>query len=153
MRKKILLALAVLAIGIQFVRPQKNISAAPPSKDDFLVAHPPPPELRHLIAVACYDCHSDNTRYPWYAEIQPVGWWLANHIDDGVTNLNLSRFGAYTEKRQGRKLDAMIDEITDRTMPLPSYTWIHRDARLSAVEIKQLTDWLQAERDKLPADE
>jgi hypothetical protein len=153
MLKKILLGLAVIFVVLQFIRPAKNISLAPPAKEDFLVAHSPPPELRHLIQVACYDCHSNNTHYPWYAGIQPVGWWLANHIDDGVDHLDLSHFGDYSEKKQGYRLDAMIDEITNRTMPLKSYTWIHRDARLSDDQVKRLADWLQAERDKLPADE
>ena len=76
MLKRAALLLLVALIGIQFYRPQKNVSTQAPGPEDFLVKHAAPDEVRRLFSVACYDCHSNNTRYPWYAEIQPLGWWL-----------------------------------------------------------------------------
>lgn len=151
MVKKILLGLILVAIVIQFVRPQKNLSAATP-KTDLLVAHPAPAEVKQLLAIACYDCHSDNTRYPWYAEIQPVAWWLAQHVDDGKRELNLSSFGELSAKRKASRLEAMIDSITTGEMPLKSYTIVHRDAKLSPAQVKLLTDWLEALRDEVAPD-
>ena len=152
MVKKTLIGLALVFVAIQFIRPEKNISAAPPGKDDFIVRLAPPPEVKRMLEVACYDCHSDNTRYPWYAEIQPSAWWLKSHIDEGRDNFNFSGFGAYSAKKQAKKLDALIDVISDHSMPLKSYTWIHRDAIFNDSQTKTLTTWLESVRDKL-ADE
>lgn len=148
MLKRILLVLIVVLIGIQFIRPRKN-SGGPATSDDFIVRHTPPAEIKALLQTACYDCHSNTTRYPFYAEIQPVGWWLAKHIDDGKYALNLSEFGAYPVKKQLRKLGQMSQSLSDHEMPLPSYTWIHRDARLSEAQITTLTTWLDDLHDKL----
>ena len=155
--KKILsrlgLVLVLAFLALQFVRPAKNISSVPPGKDDLIVAHRPPDDVKRLLQVACYDCHSNHTRYPWYAEIQPLGWWLADHVADGKAELNLSEFGALSPKRQGSRIDAMIDETAERHMPLPSYTWAHRDAKLTDAQIKRLTDWLEELREKVAPEE
>ena len=148
MLKKILLGLLVIVIGIQFVRPEKNVSPAP-GKSDLLVLHPAPAEVKQLLAVGCYDCHSDNTRYPWYSEIQPFAWWIANHVRDGKRELNLSTFGDLSPKRKASRLEEMVDLIASRKMPLPSYTLTHRDAKFTDAQIKQLNDWLEALRDKV----
>ncbi len=147
--KRILLVLGVAAVAGQFIRPARNISATPPGKDDLATLYPTPPAVRHVLEVACYDCHSDNTRYPWYAGVQPVGWWLENHIDDGKRELNFSEFGTYSAKRQGRKFGAIADQLTDHTMPLKSYTWIHRDAALTDEQRNALIDWAVALQDKI----
>jgi hypothetical protein len=150
MWKKVLLWLAVVFVTLQFFRPEKNLSQKPAGKDDFLVHFDAPPAVRQIFSVACYDCHSNNTRYPWYAHVQPVAWWLQSHIEEAKDTLNLSEFAGYSAKRQGRKIDAINDEISDHTMPLKSYTWIHRDARLTEAQVKQITDWLDTIREKLP---
>lgn len=152
MLKKILLGFAALFVAIQFIRPEKNISATPPGKEDFIVRLAPPPEVKQMLVAACYDCHSDNTRYPWYAELQPTAWWLKQHIDDGKREFTFSSFGDYSAKKQATKIEALIDVIKARTMPLPSYTWVHRDAIFTDAQIKTLTTWLEAAQEKL-ADE
>lgn len=149
MWKKIILGLFVVFLAIQFIRPAKNVSSAPASKDDLATLYPPPPAVRQLLAVACYDCHSNRTRYPWYAEIQPAGWWLASHINDGKRSLNFSEFGTYTAKRQGSKMGKIADELTDHSMPLPSYLWIHHDAKLTDAQTNLLTDWAEGLQEKI----
>ena len=138
--KKIFLGLVVVFVAIQFVRPAKNI-ATRPSENDITDRYPTPPAVKQLLAVACYDCHSDTTRYPWYADIQPVGWWLSSHVNDGKARLNFSEFAAYSPKRAANKLDDVIDQITDREMPLASYRLGHPDARLTPAQTKLLADW------------
>lgn len=152
MLKKILLSLAALFLVAQFIRPAKNVSTTPPGKDDFIVRLAPPPDVKAMLQNACYDCHSDNTRYPWYAEIQPAGWWLKQHVDDGNREFSFSGFGAYSAKKQAKRLSALIDVIGDRSMPLKSYTWIHRDAIFTDAQIKTLTMWLEAAQEKLGED-
>jgi len=148
--KKIILGLVVFFVAIQFIRPAKNI-AARPSENDITDHYPTPPAVKQLLAVACYDCHSDTTRYPWYADVQPVGWWLSSHVNDGKKHLNFSEFATYSPKRAASKLDFMIDEVTDHDMPLLSYRLGHPDARLTPAQIKLLTDWADSVREQILA--
>jgi hypothetical protein len=147
--KRILLVAAVAVVAMQFIRPVRNLSTTPPGKNDIVTLYPPLPEVRHLLAVACYDCHSNNTRYPWYADVQPVGWWLKSHIDEGKDRLNFSEFGSYSLNRQRKKFGAIADQLTDRVMPLKSYTWIHRDAVLTDAQNNALIDWAESMQEKV----
>ena len=108
MLKRAALLLLVALVGIQFYRPQKNVSNQVPAPEDFLVKHAAPDEVRRLFSAACYDCHSNNTRYPWYAEIQPLGWWLTKHVDEGRDGLDLSSLGEAPAKKQAKRIDAKI---------------------------------------------
>ena len=140
--KRVLLGLLVAFIAIQFVRPAKNLATGP-SPDDIITKYNAPANVRQILATACYDCHSDTTRYPWYAEIQPTAWWLNQHVDHAKNELNFSRFAAYATRHKRQKLEAAIDEVTDKAMPLPSYLILHHDARLSPEQIKALTEWFE----------
>ncbi|MBI2518063.1 MAG: heme-binding domain-containing protein [Opitutae bacterium] len=142
MLKKVLLGLFVLLLVAQLVRPARN-SGAIDGPAFIGRQHPVPAEVEAVLAKACYDCHSNQTRYPWYAEVQPVGWWLAWHVNDGKKHLNFSEFGSYAAKRQAKKLKEVAEEVADNGMPLPSYTWTHRDAVLTDAEKKLLTDWVR----------
>ncbi len=140
MIKKIIAGLVVLLAAAQFVRPARNLSAAA-GPDDLAARHPVPARVLAMLQRACYDCHSNNTGYPWYAEVQPVRWWLDSHVNDGKRHLNFSEFGAYSAKRAGKKLEQITDEVEQHDMPLRSYTWVHREARLTPEEIKLLAAW------------
>lgn len=148
MRKKLIAFVAIVFIGIQFIRPEKNRSARP-QPDDIFSQQPAPEAVRVAIEHACYDCHSNNTRYPWYAEVQPLSWWLARHVEQGKEHLNFSEFGRYTPKRAARKLEQAIESIDDGSMPLTSYRLIHRDARFTAEEKKQILAWLDAIQERV----
>jgi hypothetical protein len=148
MIKRTALVLLLLLAAAQFVRPARNLSAAT-SPNDITVKHPVPAETLAVLQRACYDCHSNNTRYPWYAEVQPVRWWLDSHIKDGKRHLNFSEFDTYSAKRAGKKLEETVKEVEQHSMPLKSYTWVHTDARLTPAEIKLLTDWAGALRKQI----
>src|SRR4051812_6887208 len=151
--KKILKILAivvvVLLIGIQFVRPDKTNPTTDPAAT-LEATSTVPPEVSSILARSCADCHSNNTYYPWYAQVSPVSWWLKNHINEGRRELNISEFGTYNDKKKGRKLHEVCEQIQQKEMPLPSYLWIHRDAALSDNDIKVLCDWAEGERSKYP---
>jgi uncharacterized membrane protein len=149
MVKKILLGLLVVFIAIQFIRQSKNLGANS-SPADLFARRPAPAEVKQLIQTVCYDCHSNTTRYPWYAEVQPVGWLLANHIKEGKQHLNFSEFDQLTPKRAGHKLEQCADEVTEGGMPLPSYRLIHREARLTNAQRKLLVDWFDSVRAQIP---
>jgi hypothetical protein len=150
MIKKIIAGLVVLLAAAQFVRPARNLSAAA-GPDDLTAKHPVPARVLTVLQRACYDCHSNHTRYPWYAEVQPVRWWLDSHVNDGKRHLNFSEFGAYSAKRAGKKLEQVTDEVEQHNMPLRSYTWMHREARLTPEEITLLAGWADALRAEISA--
>ena len=144
--KRFIVIFVIVFIGIQFFRPAKNLSTTPPGPDDLTVMHPPPASVQAVLERACYDCHSSNTRYPWYAEVQPVAWWLNHHIEEAQEHFSFAEFGSLTQKRQLHKLEELIEEVEEKKMPLPSYKILHSDAELTDDEIKTLTDWAKAVR-------
>ncbi|MDP4284657.1 MAG: heme-binding domain-containing protein [Bacteroidota bacterium] len=146
--KKILVVLLIIFIVIQFIQPDRNKSVqvvpADVTKDVSV-----PENVQIILQAACYDCHSNNTNYPWYNYVQPVGWILANHIKHGKRDLNFSDFGSYPIRKQQSKLKAIADQIKDGEMPLYSYTIIHKKARLSKEQKVLITDWAQKAQDSL----
>lgn len=152
MLRKTLLILAAVLVAIQFIRPARNDGSV--AGPHFIgTQHPVPPAVQQVLAAACYDCHSNQTRYPWYARVQPVGWWLAQHVNDGKRHLNFSEFTTYTTKRAGRKLDECLELVKEGEMPLSSYTWMHQDARLNAEQKALVLAWLAEVRKTVPASE
>lgn len=95
------------------------------------------------------DCHSNYTEYPWYTRVQPLGWWMDSHIDEGKSELNFDGIENYGNRRQISKFKSIISSIEDNTMPLSSYTLIHKSAKLSSREQKIITDWASAVLDSL----
>jgi len=150
--RQTLVGLLIFFITIQFVRTPKNIAAGPDPRD-ILAIHPAPAEVQKILRDSCYDCHSNTSRYPWYAEIQPLSWWLGSHINDGKKHLNFSTFFDYPVKRADAKLEAAADEVAEGAMPLPSYTLAHPDARLTPEQIKAFTDWITSVRSRILASE
>ncbi len=151
MVKKILLGLLVVFVVIQFIQPEKNISKAV-QVNHIATKYTVPDTIENLLSVACYDCHSNNTKYPWYNSIQPVAWWLASHVNDGKKHLNFDEFTTYSLKRQDHKLEEVIESQTDHWMPLDSYTWIHKEAKLADAQSKLIIDWANETRLKIQSD-
>lgn len=148
MIKRVLFAFFALLIVAQFFRSEKNLGTVG-GPSDIAVKYAVPAPVKNVLQRACYDCHSNRTRYPWYAEVQPLGWWLAKHVTDGKNHLNFSDFGAYPIKRAVTRLEQISEDVSEKAMPLPSYTWAHPDARLTADEIKMLTNWAEALHDEI----
>ncbi|MFN0176611.1 MAG: heme-binding domain-containing protein [Saprospiraceae bacterium] len=140
------LALLVLA---QFYRPTRNLSND--QTHHVSTKYPVPAEVEAILNPACYDCHSNQTAYPWYAEIQPVASWLANHVGGGKRKLNFSTLTNRSIAVQNHKFEEIIEMVKEGNMPLNSYTWIHSDARLSEQQRQTLVDWAQANMDSLSA--
>jgi hypothetical protein len=148
--KRFFLVLLILFIGIQFFRPSKNKSDGP-QPNDISAKYPVPADVQAILKTSCYDCHSNNTVYPWYAEIQPVGWWLNDHIKDGKRDLNFSEFASYRIRRQYRKLEEVADLVKENRMPISSYTMIHKNAILNDKQKQVIYNWVQAVRDTIEA--
>ena len=146
MKKKILLAIAAVLVIIQFLRIDKS---APEynSEDDFFQHHVATKEVQLLIESTCYDCHSYKTNYPFYSEIAPVSWWLADHIEDGRKHLNFSSWGTYEFKKAAHKLEECFEEVEEGEMPLWSYKLTHFDAQLTDQERNTLVIWFKSQYD------
>lgn len=138
--RKVLLGLLAVFIVIQFFRPEKNLSSAP-TPNELFAHYQAPDSLKQLIKTACYDCHSNNTVYPWYSNIQPVAWWLDDHIQVGKKKFNFSEFATYAPKKADHKMEELIEMVKEEEMPLKSYTIIHGDSRLTPGQRTALADW------------
>ena len=147
--KPVLLGLLVIFLLSQFIRPAKNQSND--LTNDVSKKYPVPDSVQAILKVACNDCHSNSTVYPWYAEVQPVAWWLADHVAEGKRELNFSNFTARRVAIQNHKFEEIIEMVKEGEMPLASYTWIHRDAILSEAQKQTLIDWAQTNMDSLKA--
>ena len=145
--KKIALALAAVFVILQFFRPEKNLGSS--SGHDIAQSFTVPPGIQTVLLRSCYDCHSNHTVYPWYAEIQPGGWFLAKHIRDGKRGLNFDEYTSYRLMKQYRRFKDIKENVENDEMPLPSYLLIHRYAKLSATEKNDLIQWCAAMRDSM----
>lgn len=133
---------------IQFLRP--DFTSPPIVQSETLEASTQIPEnVQKILTRSCNDCHSNATVYPWYSNIQPSASFLADHIAEGRKELNFSVFNTYETNKKRRKLEEICEQVQMKQMPLPSYLWIHWDAKLSEEEIKILCNWTETEREKL----
>lgn len=146
--KKVFFLLIIILVAIQFFRPAINQSKQV-YPNDIARIYTIPEKVQGVLRTSCYDCHSNNTKYPWYANIQPMGWWLASHIKKGKEELNFNEFGYYSRRRQQSKLKAIASSIEDATMPLESYTLIHKKAKLSARDKNLVIKWVEKTKDIL----
>jgi hypothetical protein len=146
---KIILTVIVIAfVAIQFIRPDRNISSQL-SASDISGVISMPDTVRVILENACYDCHSNNTAYPWYVNIQPAGWWMAGHISDAKGDLNFSEFGGYTQRKQISKLEGVAAVVEEDIMPLRSYKMMHKNARLNSDEKNLVIDWARQSADSI----
>jgi hypothetical protein len=146
--KKILLTIFLGIVLIQFIRPVPNINYKV-SPLNFTQIYAVPEHIQTILSNSCYDCHSNNSRYPWYSKIQPVAWILQRHINNGKHELNFSEFGNYNTRRQRSKLKDIANSLKEDMMPLFSYKVLHRDATLSQAEKSLIMDWMQNKADSL----
>lgn len=142
--KKIAWGLLMVFIGMQFVRPEKN--QGPPEIEQFLVETNPPQSVQDILKTACMDCHSNETSYPWYNQVAPVSYWIADHVKHGKGHLNFSVWETYEPKRKDHKLEEIIETVESGEMPLSEYTWTHQGARLTSEERQAVIDWAKKTR-------
>jgi hypothetical protein len=148
MVKKILLFLLAALVVIQFIHPKHNKNKTDQPNyigKTFSMSE----DVKSILAKACNDCHSNNTRYPWYSNIQPVDWWMNGHIKKGKKGMNLDEYTNRRLRYQYHKMEDFVEQIKEGEMPLNSYTWIHKDAILSQAEKNTLLNWANSIMDTL----
>ncbi len=149
MIKKILIGLLVILIAIQFIKPERNLSGN--AEKDIATLYPMTDSVKLIVNKACADCHSNKTVYPWYASIQPVAFWLADHVNEGKGEINFNEFASYRIGKQNHKLKEVIEQVKEGEMPLNSYTLIHKEAKLTEAEKATLIQWCQNIMDTIKA--
>lgn len=142
-----LYVLISILIAIQIFQPVRNhnVQASNSGIDKVINI---PDNIQAILKESCYDCHSNNTRYPWYANIQPGALWMASHIKEGKAELNFDEFGDYSKRRQNSKLKSIANSVEDETMPIPSYLLIHKKAALSKADQNLIKAWSEQARKK-----
>jgi len=145
--KKLLLLILVVFIIAQFFGPEKNEGDIA-TVDAFIADTNPPKDVQVILKNACFDCHSDHTRYPWYNNITPINYWLASHVEDGKKHFDASKWNDYSDKKKDHKLEELAEEVEEGHMPLPSYTWTHSEAKLSKEQIEAVEEWVKMARIK-----
>ncbi len=140
MKKRILLVLLAIAVVAQFFQPDRSAPPIVPA-NDMLVMTGAPDDIKAMVLAACYDCHSDQSTYPWYASFTPINFWLQDHINEGREKMNFSRWNDPASQEHAHECG---EEIQEGEMPLESYTWVHGEARLDAVQRASLVRWFSA---------
>jgi hypothetical protein len=140
--KKILVILLVAFILIQFFPIDKN-NPEPTPQMDFLKIKNTPEKTANLIRNGCYDCHSNESKYPWYSNVQPMAWFLKDHIDEGRKELNFSTFATYPTKKQAKKMEEAAELIEKNEMPLDSYIILHSEAKYTDAEKQELIHYFK----------
>lgn len=139
MKKKILIIIAAILIIMQFSTIDKNVNG---STTNFIGnKYTIPTEVKSILDKACMNCHSNNSTYPWYVNIQPIGFWIQHHINEGKSEINFDEFLSYAPKKAHHKLEECIEMVKEGEMPLKSYTFIHRNAKLTLEEKLALSAW------------
>ncbi|MGB7785874.1 MAG: heme-binding domain-containing protein [Salinimicrobium sp.] len=144
--KALKIFLVLLLVGfiiVQFFPVDKNINTDIEAGAAFEAHYNVPPSLQETLRASCYDCHSNNTTYLWYDNIQPVLWYIESHIEDGKHDLNFDEFDQYSAKKQQHKLEEIAEQVEEGEMPLKSYTLTHWNAKLSEDQKKELVNFFQ----------
>ena len=148
--KRFLVFLLIAFLFMQFFRPKKNLSTAV-AINDFTTNYAIPADVHAVLKASCYDCHSNNSTYPWYNNIQPVAWYLADHIKEGKKEINFNEFASYKIAKQYRKLEEIINQVEMDEMTIESYTLDHGGAKLNVTQKSMIINWATVLRDTIKA--
>lgn len=147
--RKILFIGLIIFLVMQLYQPVRNSDYGQVLPIHISKVYHIPRNIEAILQTSCYDCHSNNTQYPWYSYIQPVRLFMESHITQGKKDLNFSQWGDYSKRKQGNKLDRIIKQIKGNKMPLTSYTLIHKNAVLTAAQKEQMIKWTQKVNDSI----
>jgi hypothetical protein len=148
MIRKIMIIILIIFLALQFIRPERN-NGSINGPHDISYYVQVPDTIKKILITSCYDCHSNHTIYPWYAEINPVGLWLGNHIEDGKRAINFSDLSGFTKKKLDHRMGDIAETVEKKEMPLDSYTFIHRYAILDSGQIQMIKDWSASARKEI----
>ena len=137
MLKKILIAVVIIFVGIQFIPVERT---NPPVTQDIN----PPENVSLILKTSCYDCHSNETVWPWYSYVAPVSFLVAGDVHNGRKHLNFSEWDKYDAKRRNKKMDGILELVEKGIMPLSKYTLIHSEAKMNPQKIRIIKEWVKS---------
>ncbi|CAN5636913.1 MAG: heme-binding domain-containing protein [Pyrinomonadaceae bacterium] len=143
--KVVFIITAIVFFVLQFFRPDRT-NPQIVEDETIEVATAVPADVQAVLSRSCYDCHSHKTIFPWYSNVSPFSWFLADHIEQGRKEVNFSVWNTYSAEKKIRKFEEICEQVESRAMPLPSYLWIHRNSILDGQKRKLLCDWAMAEK-------
>jgi hypothetical protein len=143
MLKKIIIAVVIIIVGIQFIPVDRS---NPPVTEEINA----PANVLSILKTSCYDCHSNETTWPWYSYVAPVSFLVAGDVEEARKHLNFTEWDKYDESKQSKKLEHIADAVEEGSMPLPKYILMHKEAELDQSKIKIIKDWANSdgEQDK-----
>ncbi len=145
---RILLGLVGAFVIAQVFRPELTNPTSDPAQS--IKSYPGvPPEVLAKMEAACFDCHSNETRWPWYSRITPVNYLVADDVNKGRRHVNFSEWNSYSTGRLKSVLDNIYDQVYNHEMPLKQYQWMHPQSKLTDAELKMICDWASGEEDRL----
>jgi hypothetical protein len=133
--------IVILVLAFLFMQTIRVERSNPEVKSDISAK----PEIKSQLRMACYDCHSNETVWPWYSHLAPASWMIAHDVRNGRQQLNFSEWGAYSSKTQSRKLEKLAKEVMEEDMPPWYYSTVHRDQRLTPGSRGQIWAWALSE--------
>lgn len=149
--KYFIIIIVILAIIIQLI-PNKLPENKNALSNDLVLVEKAPEEVKLILRKACYDCHSNQTTYPWYSYVAPVSWLITKDVREGREELNFSEWADQSKRKKIKILNEMADEMEDKKMPLKVYTITHRDAVLTDEEISTITTWTKSVSNRILGD-
>lgn len=146
--KLTLLIILLVLVAIQFI-PADKPEVSPTNENDLIYNNQLPENVAVLLKESCYDCHSNETIYPWYSYVAPVSWLVVRDIEVGREELNFSHWESQSKIDKAKQLDNIIDEVIDENMPMPIYTIMHSNAKLSKENRQVLAEWAESYAESL----
>jgi heme-binding protein len=140
--KMVLMVLVFALVVIQFIPIDRSVPEVDPN-DEFFVAIETPESIKAIMTSSCYECHSYQSEYPWYAYVAPLSLWIQGHIDEGREGMNFSVWASYDYEQRDEMLEEIVEEVEEGEMPLDSYLWLHPEARITDAQRKELIDWFE----------
>ena len=142
--KKILITGLFIFLLMQLYQPALNKDDGALLPSHITMLYHVPDSVQLIFAASCYDCHSNNTKYPWYSYIQPARFMMERHIRNGKKDLNFSEFGNYSKRRQESKFESIIKQVKSGDMPLASYTMLHKNSKLTSTQKETVINWIDS---------
>lgn len=146
------IVVALLFAAAQAYRPDRTNPAVDESKTLRANAHLTP-EVAAILDRSCKDCHSSETRWPWYSNVTPVSWFLKSHVEEGRRELSFSEWGNYAPRKRERKLHEMCEQVETGEMPIRSYLPLHPSAKLSDEDRRVLCAWAHEEEERITSEQ
>jgi hypothetical protein len=137
------LACVAVILAIQMIRPARTNPPTDPART-ITARLPVTTEAVAVMNRACRDCHSNETTWPWYSNVAPVSWLVIDHVKSGRRHFNYSDWAGYAPDKARKLLHDICEETRDGSMPIGSYTLVHRDARLSDADVQALCNWTES---------